>query len=304
MLRLVVPALFAAVVGTVVSTAPAESQNRPFWEQFFSPSYQQDYQDRPKRRRPQGSDSSYSSGNVRSLSSSTSARAANTRSARQTRPSSEDDDDDTVQQKPTGPKLLEGGPRPDISPISPKPVSVSTGQSSGTIVIDTAGRQLLLITGSGSALRYPISVGRDGFTWAGTEKISRIADWPDWHPPQEMRERDPRLPEKMLGGIKNPLGAKSLYLGNSLYRIHGTNDARTIGIAASSGCFRMLNGHVADLAGRVGVGTKVVVLPHLGAKPVATKAPDTTSGAKPQAASSPTKQRSSSAKPSVRVATR
>ena len=174
--------------------------------------------------------------------------------------------------------MLEGGPRPDISPMSPKPVSVSTGQSSGTIVIDTKGRQLLLVTGSDSALRYPISVGRDGFTWEGTEKISRVADWPDWHPPAEMRERDTRFPEKMLGGIRNPLGAKSLYLGNSLYRIHGTNDARTIGIAASSGCFRMLNGHVIDLSNRVGVGTKVVVLQHLGAKPVASKAPELDTG--------------------------
>ena len=121
-----------------------------------------------------------------------------------------------------------------------------------------------------------------------------------------MRERDTRLPEKMLGGIRNPLGAKSLYLGNSLYRIHGTNDARTIGIAASSGCFRMLNGHVVDLSNRVGVGTKVVVLQHLGAKPVASKAPDSTSGSsKPQASSQQSKpslkQRSSSAAPATHV---
>ena len=114
----------------------------------------------------------------------------------------------------------------------------------GTIVIETHGRQLFFVTSDRRGLRYPISVGRDGFTWNGDEKISRIAEWPDWHPPEEMRERDQSLPEKMTGGVKNPLGAKAIYLGNTLYRIHGTNDAKTIGQAASSGCFRMLNGHV------------------------------------------------------------
>ena len=113
------------------------------------------------------------------------------------------------------------------------------------------------------ALRYPISVGREGFSWTGAETISRKAEWPDWHPPEEMRWRDPRLPEKMTGGVKNPLGAMALYLGNSLYRIHGTNDATSIGRAASSGCFRMLNGHVVDLAARVDIGTTVQVVHRL-----------------------------------------
>ena len=113
------------------------------------------------------------------------------------------------------------------------------------------------------ALRYPISVGREGFTWTGTEAISRVAEWPDWHPPEEMRDRDPSLPEKMSGGIKNPLGAKAIYLGNTLYRIHGTNDPKSIGRAASSGCFRMLNGHVVDLASRVQIGTPVTVVNRL-----------------------------------------
>ena len=288
MSRRIIPSLLVLAASSLLASTSAQSQYRPFWEEIFSPSTQQGYPDRPKNKKVQAYGST-SSANVRTVSSSASARAANTHSARLSRPAPDDDDDDTIQQKPMGPKLLEGGPRPDISPISPRPVSVSTGQSSGTIVIDTRGRQLFLVTGSDSALRYPISVGRDGFTWEGTEKISRVADWPDWHPPAEMRERDTRLPEKMLGGIRNPLGAKSLYLGNSLYRIHGTNDARTIGIAASSGCFRMLNGHVVDLANRVGVGTKVVVLQHLGAKPVASKAPDSTSGSKPQASTLPGK---------------
>ena len=169
------------------------------------------------------------------------------------------DDDDT----PSMPKIADGGPRPAIDPIAPQRTYVQTRYAPGTIIIDTAGRQLLLTQEGGTALRYPISVGREGFSWTGEEKISRIAEWPDWHPPAEMRERDPKLPEKMTGGLKNPLGAKALYLGNTLYRIHGTNDAKSIGRASSSGCFRMLNGHVIDLAERVGVGTKVVVVSSL-----------------------------------------
>ena len=113
------------------------------------------------------------------------------------------------------------------------------------------------------ALRYRISVGREGFTWTGTEAISKVVNWPDWYPPEEMRERDPSLPEHMSGGLRNPLGAKALYLGKTLYRIHGTNDPRSIGRAASSGCFRMLNGHVVDLASRVQTGTLVTVVDRL-----------------------------------------
>ena len=173
------------------------------------------------------------------------------------RPSFDPDDDAGY------PKLADGGGRPAIAPIPPQRIYFQSRSAPGTIIIDTAGRQLLLTQDHGTALRYPISVGREGFAWTGEEKISRIAEWPDWHPPAEMRERDPKLPEKMTGGIKNPLGAKALYLGNTLYRIHGTNDARTIGQASSSGCFRMLNGHVIDLAERVAVGTKVVVVSNL-----------------------------------------
>jgi lipoprotein-anchoring transpeptidase ErfK/SrfK len=184
------------------------------------------------------------------------------------RRSVDEDDDDTPRRsaspdRPRGQPLMSGGDRPSITPMPPQRVAFSGSQKPGTIVIDTAGRQLLLVTSSNQALRYPISVGRQGFQWTGTERISRIASWPDWHPPAEMRQRQPELPEKMTGGVRNPLGAKALYLGNSLYRIHGTNDARTIGLAASSGCFRMLNGHVVDLSSRVGVGTTVVVVNRL-----------------------------------------
>ena len=135
-----------------------------------------------------------------------------------------------------------------IEALAPRPISFPSSYPVGSIVIDSKGRQLFLVTSPTEALHYPISVGREGFSWAGTETISRKAEWPDWHPPEEMRYRDRRLPEKMTGGIKNPLGAMALYLGSSLYRIHGTNDPKSIGRAASSGCFRMLNGHIVDLA--------------------------------------------------------
>ena len=161
------------------------------------------------------------------------------------------------------PALLDGGPRPSIDPAAPERITFNSTYAPGSVVIDTSGRRLYLVQSPQEALVYPISVGREGFTWTGTERISRVADWPDWHPPAEMRERDSRLPEKMTGGIRNPLGAKALYLGNTLYRIHGTDNDRTIGRATSSGCFRMTNGHVTDLAKRVGVGTIVVVLNQL-----------------------------------------
>ncbi len=161
------------------------------------------------------------------------------------------------------PPLLQGGPRPEISPQAPQTVAFGAGFSQGSVIVDTSGRSLYYVLGGGQAYRYPISVGREGFTWRGTEKISRVAAWPDWRPPQEMRERDPRLPELMTGGLNNPLGAKALYLGNSLYRIHGTNDTKSIGYAASSGCFRMMNAHVQHLSQLAGVGTTVHVLDKL-----------------------------------------
>ncbi len=157
------------------------------------------------------------------------------------------------------PAYLDGGPQPSISPSAPSSMSINTGYGAGTIVIDTSARRLYLMQSQNTALVYPISVGRVGFTWTGTQSISRVASWPDWHPPSEMRARQPGLPEKMGGGIRNPLGAKALYLGSSLYRIHGTNNVQSIGQANSSGCFRLTNSHVVDLSHRVGVGTTVVV---------------------------------------------
>lgn len=175
----------------------------------------------------------------------------------------DDDDDWDRPRRPMGPSFQSGGDRPNIEPVAPKRISFPSSYQAGSIVIDNGGRQLFFIESATTALRYPIAVGREGFNWAGSETISRVADWPDWHPPEEMRERDPSLPEKMSGGIRNPLGAKALYLGKTLYRIHGTNDARSIGSAASSGCFRMINGHVVDLASRVQVGTPVTVVRRL-----------------------------------------
>jgi len=131
----------------------------------------------------------------------------------------------------------------------------------GTIVIDTAQTVLYYVRGDGTAIRYGIGVGRDGFTWAGSETVTRMAEWPDWTPPQEMIARQPYLPRWMAGGEGNPLGARGIYLGSTVYRIHGTNMPETIGHKVSSGCIRMLNEDVIDLYSRIGVGTKVVVLP-------------------------------------------
>jgi lipoprotein-anchoring transpeptidase ErfK/SrfK len=140
-------------------------------------------------------------------------------------------------------------------------VDFQTTEPAGTIIIDTPNTYLYLVMGNGKALRYGIGVGREGFTWSGTERISRVKEWPDWFPPPEMIERQPYLPRFMAGGDTNPLGARALYLGNTLYRIHGTNQPSTIGTYVSSGCIRLTNDDIADLYGRVGVGTRVVVLP-------------------------------------------
>jgi lipoprotein-anchoring transpeptidase ErfK/SrfK len=132
-------------------------------------------------------------------------------------------------------------------------------QPPGTIIIDTQERHLYLIQDPTHAMRYGIGVGRDGFTWQGLLQISRKAEWPDWHPPPEMIERQPYLPRFMAGGPGNPLGARAMYLGNTVYRIHGTNAPETIGQAVSSGCFRLVNDDVIDLYNRVNVGSKVIV---------------------------------------------
>jgi len=156
--------------------------------------------------------------------------------------------------------VQDGGPRPDITPQAPAIVRFPHSYPPASVVIDTAGRKLYYVLEGGRAYAYAISVGREGFTWTGVEPISRKQPWPDWYPPEEMRQRDPKLPEKMTGGVRNPLGALALYLGATLYRIHGTNDAHSIGRAQSSGCFRMLNSAVLHLSALVEIGTRVAVV--------------------------------------------
>ncbi len=134
-----------------------------------------------------------------------------------------------------------------------------TTEAPGTIVIQTSERFLYVVQGNNRALRYGIGVGRDGFQWSGLLKIARKLEWPDWRPPPEMIERQPYLPRFMAGGKGNPLGARAMYLGATVYRIHGTNQPETIGSAVSSGCFRLVNPDVIDLYDRVQVGTKVIV---------------------------------------------
>lgn len=140
-----------------------------------------------------------------------------------------------------------------------KEVDYSSGETAGTIIIETRKRFLYLVLGNGKALRYGIGVGRAGFTWKGAERISRKAEWPTWRPPAEMLEREPDLPDFMEGGPDNPLGARALYLGATEYRIHGTAQPWTIGQAVSSGCIRLTNDDVIDLYGRARVGAKVIV---------------------------------------------
>jgi lipoprotein-anchoring transpeptidase ErfK/SrfK len=149
-------------------------------------------------------------------------------------------------------------------PIDPRylrqEVMYPTDEQAGTIVVDTPNKFLYLVGDNGKALRYGIGVGRPGFTWSGTHMITAKREWPDWYPPAEMLQRRPDLPRYMPGGMDNPLGARAMYLGSTLYRIHGSNEPWTIGTNVSSGCIRMRNADVEDLYGRVKVGTKVVVI--------------------------------------------
>ena len=154
-----------------------------------------------------------------------------------------------------GPNLFGGG----ASPIPRETVNYSGEYAPGTIVVNTAERRLYLVLGNGQALRYGIGVGRDGFRWSGIHRITAKKEWPSWTPPSQMLARRPDLPRHMAGGIENPLGARAMYLGSTLFRIHGSNEPETIGQAVSSGCFRMTNDDVKDLYDRVSVGTTVVV---------------------------------------------
>jgi len=155
-----------------------------------------------------------------------------------------------------GPTYFGGG---GAGPIPRQTVYFASNYAPGTIIINTAERRLYLVEPGGQALRYGIGVGRDGFRWSGVHRISAKREWPGWTPPVEMRRRRPDLPGYMPGGIDNPLGARAIYLGSTLYRIHGSNEPETIGQAVSSGCFRMTNDDVVDLYNRVSIGATVVV---------------------------------------------
>jgi lipoprotein-anchoring transpeptidase ErfK/SrfK len=156
----------------------------------------------------------------------------------------------------------EVGPTKELAPQFRRTlVDYPTKEPAGTVIIDTPNTYLYLVLGGGKALRYGIGVGREGFTWSGMERVTRMLEWPDWTPPEEMIVRQPYLPRFMAGGETNPLGARALYLGNTVYRIHGTNQPSTIGTFVSSGCIRLTNEDVMDLYRRVRVGTRIVVLP-------------------------------------------
>ena len=158
------------------------------------------------------------------------------------------------------PGFVEDEAMPQAAPIPREVVAFDGSYAPGTIVVSTQERRLYFVLGGGEAVRYGIGVGRLGFEWSGVKRITAKREWPAWTPPAEMLKRRPDLPRHMAGGIDNPLGARALYLGGSLYRIHGSNEPDTIGQAVSSGCIRMLNEDVVDLYRRVSVGTKVVVL--------------------------------------------
>ena len=144
-------------------------------------------------------------------------------------------------------------------PFARQVVFFRSNEAPGTLVVHTSERFIYVVLGNSRALRYGLGVGREGFQWSGLVKISRKAEWPDWTPPPEMIARQPYLPRFMAGGPGNPMGARALYLGSTIYRIHGTNQPETIGHAVSSGCFRLANGDVIDLFDRVPVGTKVII---------------------------------------------
>jgi lipoprotein-anchoring transpeptidase ErfK/SrfK len=171
---------------------------------------------------------------------------------------------DNIMPAPSDPALTdEGDGSGSVVPERLRRTVVAFGsrEAPGTVIIDTGNTALYYVLGQGRAIRYGVGVGREGFTWSGVQTITRKAEWPDWHPPAEMVARQPYLPRFMAGGPGNPLGARAMYLGSSVYRIHGTNDPSTIGKFVSSGCIRLTNEDVADLFSRVDVGTRVVVLP-------------------------------------------
>jgi lipoprotein-anchoring transpeptidase ErfK/SrfK len=167
---------------------------------------------------------------------------------------------DPLTRLPLSSAPVAGANRPQATAIPREIVSYSGNHAPGTIVVDTNERRMYFVLPNGQAVRYGVGVGRPGFSWAGTQTISQKREWPGWTPPPQMLKRRPDLPRHMVGGPENPLGARAMYLGSTLYRIHGSNEPETIGQAVSSGCIRMVNDDVIDLYERARVGTRVVVL--------------------------------------------
>jgi lipoprotein-anchoring transpeptidase ErfK/SrfK len=188
----------------------------------------------------------------------------------------------STDQQMTAPEAADGYVMPER--LRRAVIAFNTTEAAGTVIIDTGNTALYYVLGQGRAVRYGVGVGREGFTWSGVQTITRKAEWPDWHPPAEMIARQPYLPRFMAGGPGNPLGARAMYLGSSVYRIHGTNDPSTIGKFVSSGCIRLTNEDVSDLFSRVDVGTRVVVMPKNA--PIMARGPDmrTTISVRPLAA--------------------
>ncbi len=204
-------------------------------------------------------------------------RAIGSAPAASVQPDAASQNHDSVMQLPPEDQPETGEPKELPPNLKRQIVDFRTKEQAGTIIIDTPHTYLYLVLGGGKARRYGIGVGREGFTWSGSERISKMKEWPDWFPPSEMIDRQPYLPRMMAGGPGNPLGARALYLGNTLYRIHGTNQPSTIGKFVSSGCIRLLNDDIKDLYSRVQVGTRVVVLPGQDPQTASNTAP----GAKP-----------------------
>ena len=167
-------------------------------------------------------------------------------------------DVDPVTRQPIAPFGTDGRTR--ATPIPRETIDYKGPHRAGTVIVSTKERRLYLVLANGKAIKYGAGIGRPGFEWGGSMAITRKAEWPDWRPPPQMLKRRPDLPKHMPGGLENPLGARALYLGSTLYRIHGSNEPETIGQAVSSGCVRMLNEDVIDLYSKVRVGTRVVVV--------------------------------------------
>jgi lipoprotein-anchoring transpeptidase ErfK/SrfK len=241
MQRVIVAALLASAFGTV----SAQAQMRPAYSNPSDP-----YLSRASAQAPRGT---MGGGFIEALFGGFPGQAPGARySAYPAEPQYAPAPVDAAQQE---------GMRHEVNPIYRRQlVSYDGGERPGTIIIDTPKRFLYLVQDDGKAMRYGIGVGRPGFTWAGVKQVSAKREWPDWRPPDEMLKRRPDLPRYMAGGPDNPLGARAMYLGNSLYRIHGSNEPWTIGTQVSSGCIRMRNEDVIDLYERVKVGTKVVVI--------------------------------------------